>query len=189
MAVARVSIARGGKGKLSDPSLWFRLRKDTVRGVEAVGSASGCGAVFARSFADYSATMDVEAAKKKAAFAAVDEFVKDGQVVGVGSGSTVVYAVERLKERVRAEGIKVTCVATSFQSTQLCVEAGLTLTDLSRDPVLDVVIDGADEVDVQLQLIKGGGGCQLQEKVVASCAKQMVVIADYRKDSNVAARV
>ena len=71
----------------------------------------------------------------------------------------------------------------SFQARQLILDNGLTLSDLSQTPVLDVVIDGADECDEQLTLIKGGGGCQLQEKIVAACAKKMVVIADYRKKS------
>jgi len=125
----------------------------------------------------------VESAKRKAAYAAVDEFVRDSHVVGIGSGSTVVYAVERLLQRVREEKLNVVCVPTSYQATQLIVSGGLTLSDLSRHPVLDVDIDGADEVDASLNLIKGGGACQTQEKIVASCAKQFVVIADYRKES------
>mmetsp|Transcript_9585 Transcript_9585/g.16832 ORF Transcript_9585/g.16832 Transcript_9585/m.16832 type:complete len:240 (+) Transcript_9585:49-768(+) len=125
----------------------------------------------------------VEKAKRKAARAAVDEFVKDGMNVGVGSGSTVVYAVERLVELVKEESYKLVCVPTSFQARQLIVEGGLVLGDLETVPVLDVAIDGADEVDQELNLIKGGGGCQTQEKIVASCAEQFVVIADYRKKS------
>lgn len=127
----------------------------------------------------------IESAKRMAARNAVDEFVRDGMKVGVGSGSTVVYVVERLVERAREEKIQLLCVPTSFQATQLIVEGKLTLGDLSRHPVLDVCIDGADEVDKNLQLIKGGGGCQLQEKIVASCAKKLIIVADYRKDSKV----
>lgn len=129
--------------------------------------------------------MSIENAKKKAGYAAVDDFIKDGMVIGIGSGSTVVYAVERLVERVKKEKINVICIPTSFQSTQLIVEGGLPLGDLSRNPVIDVDIDGADEVDAQLNLIKGGGGCQTQEKIVASCSKQLVIVADNRKDSKV----
>ncbi|UYP47430.1 Ribose-5-phosphate isomerase A [Candidatus Lokiarchaeum ossiferum] len=125
----------------------------------------------------------IELAKKKAGYAAVDEFVKDGMVLGIGSGSTVVYAVKRLIERVKNENLKVICIPTSFQSIQLIVDGGLTLGDLSRHPEIDVDIDGADEVDDKLHLIKGGGGCQVQEKIVASVSKQLVIIADYRKDS------
>jgi len=96
----------------------------------------------------------VEAAKKKAGYAAVDELVEDGMVVGIGSGSTIVYVVERLAERVKS-GLKVVCIPTSFQATQLITENNLTLSDLSRNPSIDVAIDGADEIDTNLNLIKG----------------------------------
>ena len=170
----------------------------------------------------------VESAKRKAAYAAVDEYVADNQVIGIGSGSTVVYAVERLVQRVREEKLNVICIPSSFQAINLINDGGLTLGDLARNPVLDVTIDGADEVDsnlnwsVSLSLclcvslsiipsiiqphllsyhflshthactlpklvsfyisqwfsfvsyllymysIKGGGGCQTQEKIVAA---------------------
>jgi ribose 5-phosphate isomerase A len=127
----------------------------------------------------------IEIAKKKAAYTAVDEFIKDKMIVGIGSGSTVSYAVERIIQRVKEEKLKLICIPTSFQSTQLIVEGKLTLGDLSRYPVIDVDIDGADEVDAHLQLIKGGGGCQTQEKIVASNSKTLIIIADYRKDSKI----
>ena len=110
----------------------------------------------------------IEAAKRKAAHQAVDDYVQNGQVVGVGSGSTVVYVAERLAERAKKEGLKLICIPTSFQARQLIVENGLTLGDLSTNPDVDVAIDGADEVDQHLHAIKGGGGCHLQEKIVAS---------------------
>lgn len=125
----------------------------------------------------------IEQAKQKAAYAAVDEFVKDGMVVGVGSGSTVVYAVERIVQRVKNEGLKLRCIPSSFQAEQLIVDGGLVLESLSRETKIDVCIDGADEVDSNLNLIKGGGGCHVQEKIVASCANKFVIIADYRKSS------
>ncbi|KAF6718351.1 Ribose-5-phosphate isomerase [Oryzias melastigma] len=124
-----------------------------------------------------------EEAKKLAAYAAVDNHVQNNQVVGVGSGSTIVYAVDRLAERVMQEKLNIVCVPTSFQARQLILQHGLTLSDLDRHPELDVAIDGADEVDAELTLIKGGGGCLTQEKIVAGCAKSFIVIADYRKDS------
>ncbi|KAK7081836.1 hypothetical protein SK128_012929, partial [Halocaridina rubra] len=131
------------------------------------------------------AVMDpVESAKKAAAYRAVDTHIKNDFRVGIGSGSTVVYAVERLAERVHKDGLKVTCVPTSFQARQLIIQNNLVLSDLEITPELDVAIDGADEVDSNLTLIKGGGGCQLQEKIVAAAAKEFVVIADYRKDSS-----
>ncbi|XP_052351838.1 ribose-5-phosphate isomerase isoform X2 [Oncorhynchus keta] len=98
-----------------------------------------------------------EEAKKLAGYAAVDNHVQNNQVVGVGSGSTIVYAVDRLAERVRQEKLNIVCVPTSFQARQLILQHGLTLSDLDRHPELDVAIDGADEVDAALTLIKGGG--------------------------------
>ncbi|XP_051508073.1 ribose-5-phosphate isomerase-like [Myxocyprinus asiaticus] len=128
-------------------------------------------------------TLMAEEAKKLAAYAAVDNHIQNNQVVGVGSGSTIVYAVDRLAERVRQEKLNIVCVPTSFQARQLILQHGLPLSDLDRHPELDVAIDGADEVDAALTLIKGGGGCLTQEKIVAGCAKHFIVIADYRKDS------
>jgi ribose 5-phosphate isomerase A len=125
----------------------------------------------------------IETAKKLAAYRAVDLHVRDGDVVGIGSGSTVVYAVSRLAERVSSENLKVTCVPSSFQATQLITSHGLPLSDLNQNPHLHVVIDGADEVDAQLNCIKGGGGCQLQEKMLIYAADKFVIIADERKDS------
>lgn len=124
-----------------------------------------------------------EAGKKAAAYKAVDNHVKDNQVIGIGSGSTIVYAVERLAQRVRDEHLKVKCVPTSFQSRQLITKNELILSDLERTPLLDIAIDGADEVDSQLNCIKGGGACQFQEKIVASCAKEFIIVADDRKNS------
>lgn len=126
---------------------------------------------------------DLQQAKKIAAHKAVDEHVKSGYKIGIGSGSTIVFAVERLAQRVKCEKLNVKCVPTSFQARQLILQHQLDLTDLEVDPSLDVCIDGADEVDNQLNLIKGGGGCLLQEKIVASCAKKLVIIADHTKDS------
>lgn len=126
----------------------------------------------------------LEQSKRTAARQAVDEYVKSGFVVGVGSGSTVVYAAERLGELVKGKkltGIK--CIPTSFQAKQLITENELPISSLDESPVIDVTIDGADEVDLQLNCIKGGGGCQLQEKIVAFAAKKFVVVADHRKES------
>lgn len=122
-------------------------------------------------------------AKKNAAYKSVDNHVKSGNVIGIGSGSTIIFAVERLAQRVKLENLDVKCVPTSFQARQLALQHRLPLTDLEVDSVLDVCIDGADEVDSNLNLIKGGGGCLLQEKIVASCAKKLIIIADYTKDS------
>ncbi|ETV81996.1 ribose 5-phosphate isomerase A [Aphanomyces astaci] len=125
----------------------------------------------------------IESAKRLAARAAVDEFVKDGDVVGIGSGSTVVYAAERLGERVANEGLRISSIPSSFQASQLISQHKLNLTNFDSHPVIDIAIDGADEVDTALNCIKGGGGCHLQEKIVIFNAKKFVIVADYRKQS------
>ncbi|KAL3265824.1 hypothetical protein HHI36_010020 [Cryptolaemus montrouzieri] len=128
-------------------------------------------------------TMSLESAKKVASIKAVDAFLKSNSVIGIGSGSTIVYAVERIAELVKNHHWKIQCVPTSFQAKQLIHKYDLPLTDLEANPELDLCIDGADEVDDNLNLIKGGGGCLLQEKIVASCAKTLVIVADYTKNS------
>ncbi|XP_030420185.1 ribose-5-phosphate isomerase isoform X2 [Gopherus evgoodei] len=120
-----------------------------------------------------------EEAKRVAAWAAVDNHAKNNQVLGIGSGSTIVPVVHRLAERVKQENLNIVCIPTSFQARQLILQNGLSLSDLDRHPELDVAIDGADEVDSDLSLIKGGGGCLTQEKIVAGYAKCFVVVADY----------
>lgn len=125
----------------------------------------------------------IDNAKKIAGFKAVDECVSNHSVIGIGSGSTIVFAVDRLAERVKAENLQVICIPTSFQARQLILQNKLVLGDLETNPIINCAIDGADEVDSNLVLIKGGGGCLTQEKIVASCAEKFVVIADYSKKS------
>ncbi|CAG5128967.1 unnamed protein product [Candidula unifasciata] len=127
----------------------------------------------------------VEAGKVAAARRAVDENIKKGQVVGIGSGSTIVFAVQRIAERNKKEELNLVCIPTSFQARQLIHEYGLTLGNLETSPEIDIAIDGADEVDDDINLIKGGGGCLMQEKIIASCSKKFFVIADTRKNSRV----
>ncbi|XP_075419238.1 ribose-5-phosphate isomerase [Tenrec ecaudatus] len=130
------------------------------------------------------ATMSkAEEAKRLAGRAAVENHVKDNQVLGIGSGSTIVHAVQRIAERVKEENLNLVCIPTSFQARQLILQYGLTLSDLDRHPEIDLAIDGADEVDSELNLIKGGGGCLTQEKIVAGYASHFIVIADFRKNS------
>ncbi|XP_045406008.1 ribose-5-phosphate isomerase isoform X1 [Lemur catta] len=124
-----------------------------------------------------------EEAKKLAGRAAVENHVRNNQVLGIGSGSTIVHAVQRIAERVKQENLNLVCIPTSFQARQLILQYGLTLSDLDRHPEIDLAIDGADEVDADLNLIKGGGGCLTQEKIVAGYASRFIVIADFRKDS------
>jgi len=125
----------------------------------------------------------VELGKKNAAFKAVEDNVKQNMILGIGSGSTVVYAVKAIAEINKNNELNLKCIPTSFQSHQLIVENGLTLVTLDQYPEIDLDIDGADEIDKSLNLIKGGGGCLVQEKIIASSSKKLVVVADYTKKS------
>jgi ribose 5-phosphate isomerase A len=107
-------------------------------------------------------------------------FVRDGQIVGLGTGSTATHAVKFLGERVRA-GLKITGVPTSNHTRDLAASLGIPLTTLDQTSQIDVTIDGADEIDPQLSLIKGGGGALLHEKIVASASRQLVIIGDSSK--------
>ena len=127
----------------------------------------------------------IELGKKNAANKAVEENVKEGMVLGIGSGSTVVYAVKKIAEINKTKNLNLKCIPSSFQSRQLIVENGLTLVSLDQYPIIDLDIDGADEIDESLNLIKGGGGCLVQEKILASAAKKFVIIADYTKKSDI----
>ena len=122
---------------------------------------------------------DTEALKKLAAAAALD-YVKDGYVVGLGTGSTIRYLLAALEQRVRT-GLKITGVPTSEETAELARKAGIPL--LSDDDLwpIDVAVDGADQVDPQLNLIKGGGVALLREKIVAANARQMIITVDETK--------
>ncbi len=118
--------------------------------------------------------------KKIVAERAVDEYVKDGMNVGLGTGSTAYYAILRIAEKVE-EGYDLTCVATSVQSEQIARERGVKVVSLNDVDHLDVTIDGADEVDGDMQLIKGLGGALLREKIVAASSVREVIIVDASK--------
>jgi ribose 5-phosphate isomerase A len=118
--------------------------------------------------------------EKEAAGRAAAELVRDGDVVGLGTGSTAYFAVVALGERVKA-GLKIVGIPTSIQTGELARSVGIPLTTLDEHPEIDITIDGADEIDPHLNLIKGGGGALLREKVVASITKKMVVVADSGK--------
>ncbi|CUH88503.1 Ribose-5-phosphate isomerase A [Phaeobacter sp. CECT 5382] len=108
--------------------------------------------------------------------------VEDGMRVGLGTGSTAAWLVRCLGEMVREEGLKITAVPTSTRTAELAREVGIHVTSLDDAKWLDLTIDGADEFDTDLNLIKGGGGALLQEKIVATASDQMVVIADAGKE-------
>ena len=126
----------------------------------------------------------IELGKKKAAYKAVEENVKADMIIGIGSGSTVVYAVEAIGEKNKDNNLNLRCIPSSFQAQQLIVNNGLILVSLDQYPEIDLDIDGADEIDKSLNLIKGGGGCLVQEKILASASKKLVIIADYTKKSD-----
>ena len=111
------------------------------------------------------------------------EYVKAGSKVGLGTGSTANHFITALAEKVRG-GFDVECVATSRASFQLASSLGLRMTTLEKQSHLDVTVDGADEFDGNFQLIKGGGGALLVEKIVATSSRYMVVIADQSKKVN-----
>jgi ribose 5-phosphate isomerase A len=117
--------------------------------------------------------------KRVAAHRACDR-VTDGMVIGMGTGSTVRFFLERLSERV-GEGLEVLGVPTSVATERLALELGIPVTDLSEHPVLDLDIDGADEISPSLDLIKGGGGALMREKVVADASETVIIIADGSK--------
>lgn len=119
--------------------------------------------------------------KKMAAEAAVDEYIKDGMTVGLGTGSTAYFAIKRLGERVSEEDLSLTCVSTSEESTALGKSCGLNIVPFEGVGRVDVTIDGADEVNLLLQLIKGLGGALLREKIIASATDMEVIIADRSK--------
>ena len=125
----------------------------------------------------------IEIGKKNAAIKAVDENVKNNMIIGIGSGSTVVYAVQRLGEINKEKSINLKCIPSSFQAYQLIIQNGLELVSLEQFPEIDIDIDGVDEIDKNLNLIKGGGGCLVQEKILASNSKELIIIADFRKNS------
>ncbi len=118
--------------------------------------------------------------EKEAAGRAAAKLVRDGDIVGLGTGSTAYFAVIALGERVKA-GLKIVGIPTSEQTAGLARAVGIPLTTLDEHPEIDITIDGADEVDPNLNLIKGGGGALLREKVVASASKKMIVVADSGK--------
>lgn len=123
----------------------------------------------------------VDEFKRQAAEKAVQQ-VEDGMVVGLGSGSTAVYAVRAIG-RLLAEGklSDVVGVPTSQRTAHEAEEAGVPLVTLDEEPYVDLTIDGADEIDPELCLIKGMGGALLREKIVAAASERMIVVGDYRK--------
>jgi len=119
--------------------------------------------------------------KQKAAFFAAG-FVESGMVVGLGTGSTTQFALFRLGERIRSSELRdIVGIPSSLRTDEAARELGIPLTDFETHPVIDLTIDGADEVDPDLNLIKGGGGALLREKVLAQATRRNVIIVDESK--------
>lgn len=117
---------------------------------------------------------------KKAAGEKAASYIKSGMTVGLGTGSTAYYTIMRIGEMVKA-GLEIKAVATSQQSAQLAVEQAIPLVGFDQIEKIDIDIDGADEADMHLQLIKGGGGALLREKIIAAASREMLVVIDEQK--------
>ena len=123
--------------------------------------------------------MDKERLKRMAAEKAVEE-VQSGAIVGLGTGSTVLHVLHALGEKVR-DGLNIIGIATSKQTETISAQQGIPLSTLAEHAKIDLTIDGADEIDANLNLIKGGGGALVREKIIAHASKRLVIVADEGK--------
>ncbi len=121
----------------------------------------------------------MSSAKHNSAKSAI-KMVKDNFTIGLGSGTTVVYFIEELSELVKM-GYHIKVVPSSYQSYSLAIEYKIPITNLDESPILDITVDGADEVDPDLNLVKGGGAALTREKIIASAAKELAIIVDDSK--------
>ena len=118
-------------------------------------------------------------AKQAAAYKAVAH-IKNGMIVGLGTGSTAFWAIQYLAEKVQ-QGLRITAIATSAETEKIARECGIAVAELDTVDHIDIDIDGADELDGEMNLIKGGGGALLREKIVAAASREFIVIADDSK--------
>lgn len=123
--------------------------------------------------------MQNNVAKRAAGFKAM-EWIRPDMIVGLGSGSTAAYFIEALIERCK-KGLKIEAVASSVHSQKLAEAGGIMVRDMNDVPRIDVTVDGADEIDRQKRMIKGGGGAHVREKILASSSKAMIIIVDENK--------
>jgi len=107
--------------------------------------------------------------------------LKDGFTLGLGSGSTAAYAIREIGRKIQQEDLRILGIPTSYQALLLAVDCGIPITTLNEHPELDLTIDGADQIDKALNLIKGMGGALTREKIVASASKQLIIVADETK--------
>jgi ribose 5-phosphate isomerase A len=128
--------------------------------------------------------MNIDQLKKQAAEKAVED-IKDGMIVGLGSGSTVFYALEKISEKLKSGELKnIIGISSSTDTEKKAVQFGIPLTIFNDNPIIDLTIDGADEADPELNLIKGGGGALLREKIIAQASKKLIIIIDETKLSD-----
>lgn len=123
---------------------------------------------------------DIELSKKTAGGKALD-YVRDRMVLGLGTGSTAGYFIEGLARKIKDSNIRIIGIPTSIATKKLAEDLGIPISNLREHPVIDIDVDGADEIDTKFNLIKGGGGAHTMEKVVANASKNFIVIADYTK--------
>jgi ribose 5-phosphate isomerase A len=148
--------------------------------VSATGPAVGAAAAGARRVARSAKTQDE--LKKEVGYKAVDDYVRSDTVIGLGTGSTAAFAVERVGQLLKEGKLKnIIAIPTSIRTKEQAEALGIPLATLDTHSDLDVAIDGADEVDPQLNLVKGGGGALFREKIVEMCAKKFIVIVDESK--------
>jgi len=124
---------------------------------------------------------DKKRRKKEKAAESAASLIKDGMVVGLGSGSTAEIVIRRISDRIKEEGVEVLGVPTSLRTEMVAIECGIPVTSLFEHPFLDICIDGADQVDSQLNLIKGGWGSHTREKIVSYAAKKLVICVEEEK--------
>lgn len=128
--------------------------------------------------------MDLIQLKQKAAEKAVD-YVKSGMIVGLGTGSTAIFAIRKIGQMLKSGELKnILGIPTSVAAETEAIKVGIPIVSLEKYPIIDITIDGADEVDDNLNLIKGGGGAHLREKVVAQASKKLIIVCDFSKISH-----
>ncbi len=128
--------------------------------------------------------MDIQACKRRAGRHAADEFLRSGMTIGLGTGSTAIFATRRIAERLQDGSLHdIAALPTSIATEAAARELGIPLTTFAERPLVDVTIDGADEVDDDLNVIKGGGGALLREKIVAQATRRFVIVVDETKRS------
>jgi ribose 5-phosphate isomerase A len=130
--------------------------------------------------ASHSSANWIEDAKKRAALEAV-KHIRNGQVIGLGSGSTAAYAIQEIGKLIHRKKWRILAVPTSHQAFLLAVDWHIPVTTIDEHPQVDITIDGADQIDPDLNMIKGMGGALAREKIVASASKQEIIIADETK--------